>query len=108
MKLAPRMNPSQFIWALCFERATSAGGQFNLIFSAGFFVVNFHREFNQLVNKFTEGNSACFPKFWIHADGGEAWNRVHFVQVQLPALFLEEEVDARHSREFERAECVDG
>ena len=69
--------------------------------------MHFKRKFNQLIDQFAEGYAAGFPEFRIHADGSETGNGVDFVQKELAAFFLQEEIHASHSGEFQRPKRVD-
>src|SRR5262249_34425843 len=69
--------------------------------------MDFHCKVYQFVNQLAKRNPARFPEFRIHADGREARNRIYFVQKEFSALFLEEEIHARHAGKFERAERAD-
>src|SRR5713226_8521276 len=91
-----------------FEGARGAFRQLDLIFRAGFFAVLLKRELNQLVNQIAEGDSARFPEFRIHADGGEAGYSIYFVEINLSAFFLEEEIHARHAAQFQSAKRIHG
>src|SRR5260370_39653503 len=91
---------------LALEGAGGAGGEFDLVFGAGFFGVLFESQFDQLVDEFAEGNAAGFPELWIHADGSEAGDGVHFIEIDLATLFLEEEVHSGHAASLESAKSI--
>src|SRR5260370_23433692 len=88
------------------EGARGAGGKLDLVFGAGFFGVLFEGEFDQFVDELAKGDAAGFPEFGVHADGSEAGNGIHFVEIDLAAFFLEKEIDAGHAAEFQRAKSV--
>src|SRR5690242_16726751 len=75
-----------------FESARSSWRQFDNVFRSRFFSVLFERQLNELVNQLRKGNSAGFPQLWIHAYGREARNRVHFIEIDFPAVFLQEKI----------------
>ena len=56
----------------------------------------FQCELNQPVDEFGVGNPACLPKLGIHADFGEAGDRIEFVYKDL-AVFGNKEVNPRHA-----------
>src|SRR5713226_1415805 len=91
-----------------FEGAAGAFRQLDLIFRARFFAVLLERKLDELVDEIAEGDSARFPELWIHADGGEAWDGIYFVEINLSAIFLEEEIHARHAAQFQRAKRIHG
>src|SRR5467141_2291524 len=89
-----------------FERAGGALRQLDLIFRARFFAMLLERELDELVDEIAEGDSARFPEFWVHADGGEAWDGVYFIEINFSAFFLEKEIHAGHATQFQRAKRV--
>ncbi len=48
-----------------------------------------------------EGDAAGFPEFGVHADGSEAGDGVHFVEIDFSTYFSEKKIDAGHAAEFE-------
>src|SRR5258708_4148663 len=93
---------------LSFEGAARACGELDLVFGAGFFGVLFEGQGDELVDEFAEGNAAGFPELRVHADGSEAGDGVHFVEIDFAAFFLQEKIDAGHTAEFEGAKRLDG
>src|SRR5690242_14243664 len=79
---------------LPFKRAGGAFGELDRIFCAGFLAVHLEGELDEFVDELTKGNTASFPHFWIHADGSEARNGVHFVEINLAGLFFDKEIHA--------------
>jgi hypothetical protein len=82
---------------LAFESAGGACGQFDGVFGAGFFGVLFEGQLDEFVDELGEGNAAGFPEFGVHADGGEAGDGVHFVEIDFSAFFSKEKIDASHA-----------
>ncbi len=101
-------GPEIYTSDLCVEGAGGAGGELDLVLGAGFFGVLFESQLDEFVDQFAEGNAAGFPELGIHADGSEAGDGVYFVEIDLAAFFLQEEIDAGHAAEFEGAKCGDG
>src|ERR1700741_234567 len=75
----------------------------DLVFGAGFFGVLFEGERDETVDQFAEGDAAGFPELGIHADGSEAGDGVHFVEIDLSALLFQEEIDAGHAAQLQGA-----
>ena len=57
----------------------------------------FKAELNQAIDEFRVRYARSRPQFRIHADGGEARQRVDLVDVHLPVARVHEEVDARQA-----------
>ena len=63
---------------------------------------------SSLSSRSRKGMPAGFPEFRVHADRGEAGDGVDLVEEEFSAgAFLEEEVDAGHAAQFERAKGLD-
>ena len=75
---------------------------------AGFFGVLFEGQCDEFVDELGEGNAAGFPEFGVHADGSEAGDGVHFVEIDFAAVFFQEKIDASRAFEFEGAKRLDG
>src|SRR5688500_13489665 len=52
------------------------------------------RQLDETVDQRRVAHPAGLPQLRIHADGGEAGQRVHFVQVEAAVVAAEQEVDA--------------
>src|SRR5260221_14677238 len=61
---------------------------------------------DQPVHEIGLGQSAGFPELGIHADRGESWKRVHFVQKHVVAL--DEEIYSGEARAAEQPKHLDG
>src|SRR5215831_115021 len=70
--------------------------------------VALQREPDELVDQLGIRQPGRLPQLRIHRDRREAGNRVELVHEEPPSTLLEEEVDARHAVDPERAICVDG
>jgi len=107
MKMTPILGFLMSLDGLGFEGAGGAGGEFDGVFGAGFFGVLFEGQLDELVDELGEGDAGGFPEFGVHADGSETGNGVHFVEIDFPAVFFEEEIHASHAVEFEGAKGFD-
>src|SRR5262249_30177916 len=88
--------------SLVAERAASPVRKLDGVFGPSFFAMLFESKLDQFVDQLAKWDAARFPHLWIHADRREAGNGVHLVEIELGALLLEQEVDARHSGDLHR------
>src|SRR5688500_678886 len=65
-------------------------------------------ELEKSIDQIGIGEAARFPHLRIHADGGEAGQRVHLVDEQLAGRARHQEVDAREPGAVDGAEGLDG
>src|SRR5690349_16992966 len=71
-------------------------------------LIAFDGQIHQPRHQFRQGDAACLPQLWIHADGGEARDGVDLVEQHALRRAFEEEIDARHASAVEHAEGAHG
>src|SRR5271167_2908106 len=76
----------------CFLRLVAVGG-------SGFVGVALQGELDEPRDQVPVTHSGCLPQLGVHADAGEAGQRVHLVDVYAAlAVWLHEEIDAGQAR----------
>src|SRR5437588_5849687 len=71
-------------------------------------LVTLYRQLDEPIQQLCIGQSARFPQLGVHADLGEAWEGVDFVDVDFVGPLLQEEIDASEATEVEGGKCLDG
>src|SRR5215217_3860287 len=61
------------------------------------------RQSDQAVHQLVQRHAAPLPETRVHADGGEAGDGIHLIDVDMVAVAVHEEIAARHAGQIERA-----